>query len=144
MSQRTTEATTLDPVAAMRSVRDANIEAWSKIMRQWTSSDAYSQATSGMLEAYMASAAPVRKLVEQTMTQVLAAYNIPLRSDVTRLAERLTSIELRLDDIEAQLGTLQRGADVPTGDLVNEQGQTLHVKNVPSAGSTRRMPKTKE
>jgi hypothetical protein len=37
------------------------------------------------------------------MTQVLTGLNIPMRSDVTSLAERLTNIETRLDDQDAKL-----------------------------------------
>jgi hypothetical protein len=37
------------------------------------------------------------------MTQVLTNLNMPTRDDVTRLAERLTNIETRLDDLEAKL-----------------------------------------
>jgi hypothetical protein len=37
------------------------------------------------------------------MTQVFTQLNMPMRSDVTSLAERLTHIEMRLDDIEAKL-----------------------------------------
>ena len=36
------------------------------------------------------------------MTQTLANLNLPSRDDVTRLAERLTNIEMRLDDLDAQ------------------------------------------
>ena len=37
------------------------------------------------------------------MTQTLAQLNLPSRDDITRIAERLTNIEMRLDDMEAQI-----------------------------------------
>ncbi len=37
------------------------------------------------------------------MAQAMAQLNLPTRDDVTRIAERLTNIEMRLDDLEAKL-----------------------------------------
>jgi hypothetical protein len=42
------------------------------------------------------------------MTQVLTNANMPTRADVTGLAERLTNIEVRLDDLEAKLDAGRR------------------------------------
>ena len=38
-----------------------------------------------------------------TVTQVLTSLNMPTRTDITSLAERLTNIEKRLDDLDAKL-----------------------------------------
>lgn len=127
MTQRSPDSTVPDPFAAMRSVRDANMEAWSKIMQQWTSTEAYSQATGALLDAYLSTSAPFRKLLEQTMTQVLTAYNMPVRSDVIGISERLNSLEVRIDDLDARLESVQRavGVEKPV-DLVDEKGHALH------------------
>ena len=37
------------------------------------------------------------------MSQTLANLNMASRDDITRLAERLTNIEVRLDDLDAKL-----------------------------------------
>ena len=47
------------------------------------------------------------------MEQVLTQLNMPTRNDVTRLAERLTNIEMRLDDMEAKIEGMQRHAPPP-------------------------------
>jgi hypothetical protein len=44
------------------------------------------------------------------MTQVLTQLNMPIRTDITSLAERLTHIEMRLDDLEAKLDERSRPA----------------------------------
>ena len=67
----------------------------------------YAQASGAMLDAWLTSSAPFRKAIESTMTQVLTQLNMPTRSDVTNLAERLTHIEMRLDDLEAKLDERQ-------------------------------------
>ena len=103
MSQKSREVNSLDPTAMFRSMRDAGMDSWSKIMIQVVNSDAYAQASSAMLDAWMTSSAPFRKVVESTMTQTLTQLNMPTRSDIISLAERLTHIELRLDDLDAKL-----------------------------------------
>ena len=55
-----------------------------------------------MLDAWLTSSAPFRKAVEKAMTQVLVNLNMPTRADVISLAERLTNIEMRLDDLDAR------------------------------------------
>jgi len=103
MTQKSNDTNPLDPIAIFRSMRDAGMDSWSKIMIQVVNSDAYAQASSAMLDAWMTSSAPFRKVVEATMTQTLTQLNMPTRSDITVLAERLTHIELRLDDLDAKL-----------------------------------------
>jgi len=44
------------------------------------------------------------------MTRTLALLNMPTRSDVSSLAERLTNIELRLDDLDARLDEIRSAA----------------------------------
>ena len=103
MTQKSNDTNPLDPIAIFRSMRDAGMDSWSKIMIQVVNSDAYAQASSAMLDAWMTSSAPFRKVIESTMTQTLTQLNMPTRSDITVLAERLTHIELRLDDLDAKL-----------------------------------------
>jgi hypothetical protein len=110
MSQKSRDANPLDPTDMFRTMRDAGRDSWSKIMIQVVNSEAYAQASSAMLDTWMTSSAPFRKAVESTMTQVLTQLNMPTRSDITGLAERLTHIELRLDDLDAKLDEPRRAA----------------------------------
>ena len=52
----------------------------------------------------LTSSGPFRKTIETGMAQTLAELNLPTRDDITRIAERLTNIEMRLDDLDANLG----------------------------------------
>jgi hypothetical protein len=103
MSQQSENANPFDPTGMFKNMRDAGMEAWSKMMIQTVNSEAYAQATAAMLDTWLTTSAPFRKAIESTMTQVLTQLNMPVRSDVTSLAERLTHIEMRLDDLEAKL-----------------------------------------
>jgi hypothetical protein len=56
-----------------------------------------------MLDAWLTASVPFREMIEKAMTQSLANLSMPSRADVIRLAERLTNIEMRLDDLDAKL-----------------------------------------
>lgn len=102
MTQKPDERNPFDPFDTWRGMRDAGMESWSKMMIQMVNSEAYAQATGALLDAYLTTSAPFRKALESTMTQVLTQLNMPTRSDVIGIAERLTNIEMRLDDLEAK------------------------------------------
>jgi hypothetical protein len=86
-----------------KSMRDANLENWSKMMIDMVNSDEYSQATGQWLDTYLTSSQPFKGMIDSMMTQVLTGMNMPMRTDISSLAERLTNIETRLDDQDAKL-----------------------------------------
>ncbi len=104
-----------DPTGMLKTMRDANLDSWSKMMVELVNSDAYAESTGAMLDAWLTSSGPFRKVMETSMAQVMAQLNLPSRDDVNRIAERLTNIEMRLDDLEAQLDEVlqpaQRGGE---------------------------------
>ena len=102
MSQKTEITDTFDPLGTLRTLRDVNLEALSKIMIDLVNSEAYSRATSQWLDTYLTLSQPFQRILETSMTQVLARLNMPTRADVTSLAERMTNIEMRLDDLDAK------------------------------------------
>ena len=119
MSEQRETPNPLDPIetwTAMRdaslkswtAMRDANLESLSKMMIDLVNSEAYSQATSQWLDSYLTLSQPFQRVIETTMTQVLARLNMPVRTEVTSLAERLTNVEMRLDDLDAKLDDILR------------------------------------
>jgi len=109
MSDKDDTFNLFDPTGMMKSMRDTNMDSWSKMMIQLVNTDAYGKATGTLLDAWLTTSAPFRKVIETVMTQVLTNLNMPTRGDVISLAERLTNIELRLDDLEARLEESLRG-----------------------------------
>jgi polyhydroxyalkanoate synthesis regulator phasin len=103
MSQPIETFNPFDPTGMFKSFRDGGMDNWSKLMIQLVNSDAYAQATATMLDTWLSSSSVFRKLIESTVTQVLTSLNMPTRADITNLAERLTNIEKRLDDLDAKL-----------------------------------------
>lgn len=92
-----------DPTGMFKGVRDANMAAMAKMMVDFVNTEAYAESTAAMLDAWLTSSGPFRKVLETSMAQSLAQLNFPSRDDITRLAERLTNIEMRLDDLDAKL-----------------------------------------
>jgi hypothetical protein len=103
MSDKNDGFNPFDPTGLLQEMRNNSMDAWSKMMIQLVNSEAYAKATGMMLDAWLRSSVPFRKMTETAMAQVLAAANMPTRADVVSLAERLTNIERRLDDLEAKL-----------------------------------------
>jgi hypothetical protein len=103
MSQNNDTFNPFDPTGMLKGLRDANLDAWSKMMIDVVNTDAYAKATGTLLDAWLSNSAPFRKALEYALTQALTSLNLPTRADITGLAERLTNIELRLDDLDAKL-----------------------------------------
>ena len=103
-----------DPFEAWRGVQEANMETWAKALVQAVNSEAYAKATGAILDAYLAASGPLREALEKTMTQALQQLNMPSREDFVSLAERLTNIEMRLDDMDAKLDRLERQSEKPS------------------------------
>jgi hypothetical protein len=109
MSESNDHFNPFDPTGMFKGMRDANMDAWSKMMQQLVHSDAYAQATATMLDSWLTTSIPFRKALEMAMTQSLTSLNMPTRTDVISLAERLTNIEMRLDDLDAKLEEVRHG-----------------------------------
>lgn len=103
-----------DPFAAWRSMRDSTMDAWSKSMIDMVNQEAFAEGLGAWLDNYLTVSAPLRKSMETTMTQVLEQFNMPSRNEVTRIAERLTNIEMRLDDLDAKLDALRGVSEKPS------------------------------
>jgi hypothetical protein len=103
MSENHEKFNVFDPTGMMKTMRDAGMDNWAKMMTGLVNSEAYAEANAEMLNAWLSSSAPFRKSMETAVNQTLTALNLASRDDVTRLAERFTNIEMRLDDMEAKL-----------------------------------------
>ena len=108
-SQKQEPFNPFDPTGMFKDMRYGTLDAWSKMMIQMVNTDVYAQATGAILDAWTSTSVPFRKAMETVMTQVLANLSMPTRNDVISLGERLTNIEMRLDDLEAKLDERRHG-----------------------------------
>jgi hypothetical protein len=104
------------------------MESWSKTMIDMVNSDEYSQATGQWLDTYLTMSQPMKRIIDMTMTQVLTGLNMPMRSDVTSLAERLTNIEMRMDDQDAKLDDILH--------TIQAFSASYHTADVPAKSHT--------
>jgi hypothetical protein len=107
MSEQNDAFNPFDPTGMFKSLRDTNMDAWSKMMIELVNTDAYARATGTLLDAWLTTSTPFHKVMEKIMTRVLSSLQMPSRADIIGLAERLTNIEMRLDDLEASLADLR-------------------------------------
>ncbi len=139
MSQNPTEGfDPNDPIGTWRTIRDANLDAWAKGMTALVNTEVFANAIGLQLDTLLAASAPIQKAVHQYMETYLAQLNMPSRAEVVTLAARLTNIELRLDDMQAQLDEL---LDAVRGLAITESTYGAAAPDEPAAPKTRRVRK---
>jgi hypothetical protein len=99
-----------DPAKLLKDARDAAMEAWAKLTLQMTSSHEYQRLQGAISSPALLAIALYRKAADSAMTDVLANLNMPSRQEVLQLSQRLTHIEMVLDDLGAGLEQLRKSA----------------------------------
>jgi len=104
-----------DPVKLVRDARDAGMDAWAKLMLRLTSSHEYQRMQGFISKPTLLAIAMFRKASDSTMGGVLGNLNMPSREEVLQISQRLTHIEMALDDLAAGLDQLRRSAGAGAG-----------------------------
>jgi uncharacterized membrane protein YjjP (DUF1212 family) len=117
----------LAPVKLMRDVRDAGMDAWAKLMLRLTSSHEYQRIQGFVFKPALLAIAMFRKTSESTMGGVLGNLNMPSREEVLQISQRLTHIEMALDDLAAGLDQLRRSAGAGAGASKPQRSPTRDV-----------------
>jgi hypothetical protein len=102
-----------DPMGSFREMRDGYLDAWAKATVDVVNSEAYAKASGQMLDTYLSASSPFREMTEKAMLQALQQLSMPSRADIISLAERLTNVEMKLDDIDAKLDKLTSQTQQP-------------------------------
>ncbi len=102
------ETKSADPLEAWKKLRDSSLDFWSKGMIEAVNTEAYAQTTGAMLDAYLTASGPFREAMAKSMVQALQQMQLPTREDFESLADRMTNIEMRLDDLDAKLDSRAR------------------------------------
>jgi hypothetical protein len=137
MSQPNDIPNPFDPFSFWRTTQNASLESWSKAMIELVNTEAYAEATGRILDSYLAASVPMRKVVEQAMAQVLGQVNMPTRAEVLSLAERMTNIEMRLDDLDARFDEIQRTLMQIVSNTAHDQAAQVAIgrKSPPKSAS---------
>jgi len=97
-----------DPVESFREMRDNYLDSWAKVMVDVINTDAYAKASGNMLETCLSMSAPFRTAVEKAMLQTLQQLSMPSRNDFISLAQRVSNVEIKLDDLDAKLDRIEK------------------------------------
>jgi hypothetical protein len=118
----TTERTKgLELFKLARDLRGTGMDAWAKLTLVVTNSRAYTQVTAAMGAPALFVKAVMRKPAEVAMAQVLAQLQMPSREEVLSISQRLTRIEMVLDDLGATLETVRAAAASQQRSAVRER-----------------------
>ena len=136
-----------DPMEPWRGMRDAYLDTWSKSMVEMVNTEAYAQATGAMLDTYLTVSTPFREAVEKAMLKTLEQLAMPSRADIVSIAERMTHIEMRLDDIDAKLDEMHKVITKPGARSVAASAPPAAKKTprqTKKAGQSKRVKKGKK
>ena len=100
----------VDVKKLLQDARDGVMDAWAKLALNLTSSHEYQRLQGMIVKPALLGLALFRKASESVMSPLLAQMNMPSREEVLGIAQRLTHIEMTLDDLGAALEHLRRSA----------------------------------
>ena len=103
MSDQATEDPEFDPFAPFVQMSETWIKSWSDVMSETVSSKDFVGSMGQQLEAFLEATKLMRQQMKVSMEQYLGQMSLPTRNQVISLAERLTHVEMRLDDLDAKL-----------------------------------------
>jgi polyhydroxyalkanoic acid synthase PhaR subunit len=98
----TTPPPEFDPFSPWKPFQNAWMEAWGKAMSETVSSEEFAKNMGQYLDKFLQAATPVRQQTDRAMESYLAQMNLPTQAEVVSLAERLTQLERRADDLDAK------------------------------------------
>jgi hypothetical protein len=102
-----------ETLKTLREMRNAWLDTWAKMTLRLTSSPGYHRLTGAIMKPTLLATAIMRNATEAAMSRFLAQLNMPSREDVLTLAQRLTRMEMTLDDLGANLDQLRRAQARP-------------------------------
>ena len=90
---------TPDPFQLWRSWLDESERQWNSVLNEWMSSDEFGQVSGKVMEGMLA----LQASFNQATQRYFSLINLPTRTDLLSMSERLSGIEERLARIEASL-----------------------------------------
>jgi polyhydroxyalkanoate synthesis regulator phasin len=103
MSEEKAEQPRVDPFSQWLEFCDTFTRSWAGAMSETVATETFADAMSQQMETGMDALALMRRQVGEMMEQYLQQISLPTRGEVLSLAERLTRIEMRVDDLDAKL-----------------------------------------
>lgn len=103
MSEETSNKAGTDPFTQWISFWDDWAKSWSSAMSETVTSKGFADSMAQQMEGGLDAMALMRRQMQGMMEQTLRQMSLPTRDEVIGLAERLTRIEMAIDDLDAKL-----------------------------------------
>jgi len=104
-----------DPLAAWREWVSQSERQWNAFLNETMATEAYGQSMGRFMEMYVA----MQKALADAMGRYVTALNLPARTDILALGDRLGGIETRLARIEQRLARLATPTSREAGSEVD-------------------------
>jgi len=101
-----TEQPENDPFSQMLQFYDDWTKTWSGAASEMASSKTFADSMAQQLEASLSATQLMRRQMGELMEQSMQQMSLPTRREILGIAERMTNIEMRLDDMEAKIDQL--------------------------------------
>ncbi len=119
---------TPDPMQMWREWVDQSERQWNTVLNEFMSTEEFGQASSKMMEAFLG----MQSSMSEATQRYFSALNLPTRSDVLSLGDRLAAIERTLAELSSRLEAVQ-----PAGST------TRKAPSRPRPRRTKKAPATK-
>jgi polyhydroxyalkanoic acid synthase PhaR subunit len=96
-------STTPDPFTVWRQWLSDSERQWNSFLNEAMSTEQYSQAMARSMDMFLS----FQKTMNDSMSSYFGALNIPTRTDILNLGDRLSAIEDRLVSLEGTLGRMK-------------------------------------
>lgn len=103
MSDEKPEKPDIDPFAQMIRFYDSMSKSWASAMSDAVASKSFAESMSEQMESNLEAMSLLRRQFGDYMEQYLQQMNLPTRKEVITLSERLTKLEMTLDDLDSKL-----------------------------------------
>ena len=103
MSEQNSGHPESDPFAPVVQFTDRWMKTWSNVMSDVVASESFATTMGEQIEGMLEATKLVQQQMKVSMEQYLQQMSLPSRDQILNLAERLTNIEMRLDDLDAKV-----------------------------------------
>lgn len=91
-----------NPFNSWKQFQDEWMAKFSKTAGDFVASEHFSKMLGKYLDVYLETSKPLRKHFHSFMEKSLQQMSMPTRNDFVSIAERVTNLEVRLDDLDAK------------------------------------------
>jgi polyhydroxyalkanoate synthesis regulator phasin len=82
---------------------DAFAKSWANVMTETVASRGFAESMGKQVESSLDAVSLLRRQMGELMEQYLQQMSLPTRKEVVGVAERLTRLEMAVDDLDAKL-----------------------------------------